>query len=52
MCFAFQFVPFQKQYYRYMMSEKTTLAEINHVLTNCRVLDLSNTSHNLRNLVT
>lgn len=49
--FLFQFLPFKKQYYRYVMKEEATVAEINHILNESRVLGPMTSQHSVRNLV-
>nr|XP_020457108.1 F-box DNA helicase 1 isoform X2 [Monopterus albus] len=46
-----KFVPFKKQYYRYMMREKDTVLEISSVLKNSGITDPALSQNSIRNLV-
>ncbi|XP_008285207.1 F-box DNA helicase 1 [Stegastes partitus] len=46
-----KFVPFKKQYYRYMMREKDTVQEISSILKNSGVTDEASSQHSIRKLV-
>ncbi|XP_037316557.2 F-box DNA helicase 1 [Pungitius pungitius] len=46
-----KFVPFKKQYFRYMMREKETVQEICSVLRNSGITDPSSSQHSIRCLV-
>nr|XP_040028675.1 F-box DNA helicase 1 [Gasterosteus aculeatus aculeatus] len=46
-----KFVPFKKQYFRYMMREKETVQEICSVLRNSSITDPSSSQHSIRSLV-
>ncbi|XP_047431382.1 F-box DNA helicase 1 isoform X2 [Mugil cephalus] len=45
------FVPFKKQYYRYMMREKETMEEVVSILKNSGITDPALSQHSIRNLV-
>ncbi|XP_017288054.1 F-box DNA helicase 1 [Kryptolebias marmoratus] len=45
------FVPFKKQYYRYMMKETETMREVFFILKNSNIKGPSPSEHSLRNLV-
>lgn len=47
-----KFLPFKKQYYRYVMQEETTVAEIGRVLTDSHILHPMTSQHSVRNLIT
>ncbi|XP_074554776.1 F-box DNA helicase 1 [Halichoeres trimaculatus] len=46
-----KFVPFKKKYYRYMMKEKETSAEIISILKNNHIINSDPREHSIRNLV-
>ncbi|XP_038594426.1 F-box DNA helicase 1 [Micropterus salmoides] len=46
-----KFVPFKKQYYRYMMREKNTMKEIFYILKNSQIKNPTSSQHSIRNLV-
>uniref|UniRef100_A0A8D3E2K1 DNA 3'-5' helicase n=1 Tax=Scophthalmus maximus TaxID=52904 RepID=A0A8D3E2K1_SCOMX len=46
-----KFLPFRKQYYRYMMGEKETEREIFSILKNSRIQHPASSQHSIRNLV-
>ncbi|XP_044042350.1 F-box DNA helicase 1 isoform X2 [Siniperca chuatsi] len=46
-----KFVPFKKQYFRYMMREKNTVLEIFSILKNSRIRDPASSQHSIRYLV-
>ncbi|XP_023278754.1 F-box DNA helicase 1 [Seriola lalandi dorsalis] len=46
-----KFVPFKKQYYRYMMREKDTMQEIFSILKNSSITDPALSQHSIRHLV-
>lgn len=48
---ALQFLPFKKQYYRYVMEEETAVAEIGRVLTDSHILHPTTSQHSVRNLI-
>ncbi|XP_042367235.1 F-box DNA helicase 1 isoform X2 [Plectropomus leopardus] len=45
-----KFVPFKKQYYRYMMREKETVREIQFILESSRITDPASSQNSIRNL--
>ncbi|KAM9335003.1 F-box DNA helicase 1 [Symphorus nematophorus] len=46
-----KFVPFKKQYYRYMMKERTTMLEIFHILRINHITNGGSSQHSIRRLV-
>lgn len=46
-----KFVPFKKQYYRYLMREKDTVGEISNILTNSGIANPALVQDSIRNLV-
>ncbi|XP_071357961.1 F-box DNA helicase 1 isoform X2 [Trachinotus anak] len=46
-----KFMPFKKQYYRYMMREKDTMQEIFSILKNSSITDPAASQHSIRHLV-
>ncbi|KAM7366923.1 hypothetical protein PAMP_014858 [Pampus punctatissimus] len=46
-----QFVPFKKQYYRYMMSEKDTVQEVTSILKSSGITEPALSQHSMRHLV-
>ncbi|XP_073336355.1 F-box DNA helicase 1 [Pagrus major] len=46
-----KFVPFKKQYFRYMMREKATMLEILGILKKSRITNPALTTHSIRHLV-
>ncbi|XP_044198576.1 F-box DNA helicase 1 isoform X1 [Thunnus albacares] len=46
-----KFVPFKKQYYRYMMREKDTVGEVFSILKSSSITDPASSQHSIRHLV-
>ncbi|KAG7234264.1 hypothetical protein INR49_004119 [Caranx melampygus] len=46
-----KFVPFKKQYYRYMLREKDTMPEVFYILRSSRIIDAASSHHSIRQLV-
>ncbi|XP_049422659.1 F-box DNA helicase 1 [Epinephelus fuscoguttatus] len=46
-----KFVPYKKQYFRYMMREKVTMLEILSILENSSIMDPASSQHSIRYLV-
>lgn len=51
LCSLVQFVPFKKQYFRYMMRETATMLEVCGILKSSHIMDPASSEHSLRHLV-